>query len=80
MMSAARDMVLQGFDGAFNYRQMDEQPQGLALAFSFRQSSGFVVWWICAAIMGSWFPRTEDGKIVFGQIFLATIQLTRYSC
>ena len=36
---------------------MDEQPQGLALAFSH------------SAIMGSWFPRTEDGKIVFGQIF-----------
>ncbi len=69
MMSAARDMVYRDLMAPSIIGKWMSSPRGLPWLFLIPAVIWFVVWWIRAAIMGSWFPRTEDGKIVFGQIF-----------
>ena len=72
MMSAARDMVYRDLMAPSIIGKWMSSPRGLPWLFLIPAVIWFVVWWIRAAIMGSWFPRTR--------FFLATIQLTRYSC
>lgn len=69
MMSAARDMVYRDLMAPSIIGKWMSSPKGLPWLFLIPAVIWFVVWWIRAAIMGSWFPRAEDGKIVFGLIF-----------
>ena len=80
MMSAARDMVYRDLMAPSIIGKWMSSPRGLPWLFLIPA----VIWFCCLVDLrrnhGQLVSRTEDGKIVFGQIFLATIQLTRYSC
>lgn len=68
-MSAARNMVFQ--DVVFPGRVADwmSKPSGLIWLIAIPAILWLIVWAIRADIVGSWFPRSADGRIVFGTIF-----------
>lgn len=69
MMSAARGMVFQDLIGPAPVARWMSKPSGLIWLFAIPAILWLLVWGIRAGIVGSWFPRATDGKIVFGNIF-----------
>lgn len=69
MMSAARDMIYKDLIPAGRISQWLGKPSGLLWLFAIPAILWLVVWGIRADLVGSWFPRAEDGRIVFGTIF-----------
>lgn len=69
MMSAARNMIFQDLVGPSKLAQWMSKPAGLLWLFAIPAILWLIVWGIRADIVGSWFPRTADGRIVFGTIF-----------
>lgn len=69
LMAVARDMIYQDLVPFGKISQWMSKPSGLIWLFAIPAVLWFIVWWIRAAIVGSWFPRAANGKIVFGMIF-----------
>lgn len=69
LMSAARNMVYQDLLQPAIIGKWMSKPLGLIPLFLIPAFIWFVVWWIRAGIVGSWFPRSDEGKIVYGLIF-----------
>lgn len=69
MMSAARNMVFQDIVGPRNVAQWMSKPSGLLWLFLIPALLWLFIWGIRADIVGSWFPRAADGRIVLGTIF-----------
>lgn len=69
MMSAARNMAFQDLVWPGRVGRWMSKPSGLIWLFAIPAILWLVVWGIRADIVGSWFPRTADGRIVFGSIF-----------
>lgn len=68
-MSAARSMVFQELMEPRAVGRWMSSPRGLFWPIVIPALLWLIVWGIRASIVGSWFPRTADGRIVFGQIF-----------
>lgn len=69
LMSSARDLIYRDMLKPRLIGEWMSKPSGLLPLFLIPAIIWFVVWWIRASIVGSWFPRTADGRIVFGSIF-----------
>jgi len=69
MMSAARNMVFQDIVLPGRIAQWMSRPSGLVWLFAIPAILWLLVWGIRADIAGGWFPRSADGRIVFGNIF-----------
>lgn len=69
MMSAARDMVFQDLVLPGRVATWMSRPSGLIWLIAIPAILWLAVWGIRADIVGSWFPRAADGRIVFGTIF-----------
>lgn len=69
LMSAARDMVFQEIVLPGRIARWMSKPSGLLWLIAIPAILWLVVWGIRADIVGSWFPRAADGRIVFGTIF-----------
>lgn len=69
LMSACRDMVFRDIVLPGPIGRWMSRPSGLIPLFLIPAAIWFIVWWIRAAIVGSWFPRAADGRIVYGMIF-----------
>jgi quinone-modifying oxidoreductase subunit QmoC len=69
MMSAARNVIYRDLVEPTCVGRLMSSPSGLPMLFAVPALLWLVVWAIRASIVGAWFPRTADGRIVFGQIF-----------
>lgn len=69
VMAACRNIAYKKLVKPAKVGEWMSSPKGLPILFLIPAVIWFVVWAIRASIVGSWFPRTEDGRIVFGQIF-----------
>lgn len=69
LMSACRDMVFQDIVLPGPVARWMSKPSGLVWLFAIPAIIWLIVWAIRAAIVGSWFPRSADGRIVYGTIF-----------
>lgn len=69
LMSAARDILYQDLVQPAIIGKWMKSPAGLPWLFAIPAVIWLIVWWIRASIVGSWFPRSADGRIVFGNIF-----------
>lgn len=69
LMSQARDMVYKDLIKPAIIAKWMSRPAGLVWLFLIPAILWFLVWAIRAQFAGSWFPRTADGRIVFGLIF-----------
>ena len=69
VMAACRNIAYKKLVKPAKVGEWMSSPKGLPILFLIPAIIWLVVWAIRAAIVGSWFPRTEDGRIVFGQIF-----------
>lgn len=69
LMSTARDMLYKDLIPAGKISTWMSKPSGLLWLFAIPAVLWLVVWGIRAEIVGSWFPRASNGKIVFGEIF-----------
>lgn len=68
-MAAARDLIYQDLTKPSIIGQWMKSAAGLPWLFGIPAILWLIVWWIRASIVGSWFPRSSDGRIVFGTIF-----------
>lgn len=69
LMSAARNMIYKDLTPPAKVGEWMSKPSGLPFLFAIPAILWLIVWGIRADIVGSWFPRTADGRIVFGTIF-----------
>lgn len=69
LMSAARNMVFQDIVLPGRFARWMSKPSGLVWLIAIPAILWLIVWGIRADLVGSWFPRTPEGKIVFGLIF-----------
>lgn len=69
LMSTARDMVYRDLIPAGFISGWMSRASGLVWLFAIPAVLWLLVWGIRADIVGSWFPRAADGRIVFGTIF-----------
>ena len=69
VMAACRNVVYKNLVQPSKVGEWMSSPKGLPMLFLIPAILWLVIWAIRAAIVGAWFPRTEDGRIVFGQIF-----------
>ena len=70
VMAAARNAVYKNLTEPTVIGKLMSKPGGLPVLFAIPALLWLFVWWIRAGFNnGNWFPRAEDGRIVFGQIF-----------
>lgn len=69
VMAAARNLAYRDLCSPRKAGQLMASKKGLPILFAIPAVLWLIVWAIRAACVGAWFPRTEDGRIVFGQIF-----------
>ncbi len=69
VMAACRNVVYRRLVRFWKVGEWMSSPRGLPALIAIPAALWLVIWAIRAAIVGAWFPRTEDGSIVFGQIF-----------
>ena len=70
MMAAARNMVYKDLMKPSIIGKWMSSAKGLPFLFAIPAVLWLFVWWIMSMVNGGqWFPRAEDGRIVFGQIF-----------
>lgn len=69
LMSAARNMIYQDLMPPKIVAKWMSGPRGLGWLFAIPAILWLIVWGIRADIVGSWFPRAANGRIVFGTIF-----------
>lgn len=69
LMSAAREMVFQELVLPGRVAKWMSKPSGLPMLFAIPAIIWLIVWGIRADIVGGWFPRAADGRIVYGTIF-----------
>ncbi len=69
LMAACRNVVYRNLVGPSVVGKWMSSSKGLPYLFLIPAAIWFVVWLVRAILVGAWFPRTEDGRIVFGQIF-----------
>lgn len=69
VMAAARNLMYRDLCKPAKIGKLMSKRSGLPILFAIPALLWLIVWAIRAACVGSWFPRTADGRIVFGQIF-----------
>lgn len=69
VMAAARNVAYKSLCKPAKIGELMASRKGLPVLFLIPAVLWFIVWAIRASFVGAWFPRTDDGQIVFGQIF-----------
>lgn len=69
LMSAARDIIYKDLVEPYKIGEWMSKASGLVWLFLIPAVLWLVVWGIRADLVGGWFPRSADGRIVFGNIF-----------
>jgi quinone-modifying oxidoreductase subunit QmoC len=69
LMAAARNMVYRELVAPSLIGKWMSSVRGLPFLIAVPAALWLLVWALRAGIKGSWFPRTFDGRIVFGEIF-----------
>ncbi len=69
LMSAARNMVYRDLTEPVAIGRWMSSIKGLPFLVAIPAMLFFIIWMIRASIVGAWFPRNEEGLIVFSQIF-----------
>ena len=69
LMAAARNMVYKDLTSPSIIGRWMSSIKGLPFLVAIPALIWFIVWAARSGVKGSWFPRTADGRIVFGEIF-----------
>lgn len=69
LMGAARNLVYKDLVRPSAIGKWMSSIAGLPYLVAIPAVLWLFVWWLRARVKGAWFPRAEDGRIVFGEIF-----------